>query len=66
MGFIHTSDEGGAGPLHVTATPEMWLYAGVTVPLTVLTLVGWYFWEALHRRKSPCSELIDGDVEKAE
>jgi len=66
MGFIHTSDTGGFGPLHVTATPEIWLFASVNLPLMFLTLAGWYCWEKFSHKKAQRVAMAETDVEKVE
>lgn len=49
-GLVHV--ESLAGVMHLTVSADMWFYLAITAPLMFLTLLGWWLWEFMARRRA--------------
>lgn len=54
MGFIHVAS--ASDGLKLNVSNDMWFYLALTLPLMVVTLIGWYLWEW---RANQCERLVD-------
>jgi len=64
MGYIHVGSITD-GYLKINTSKDILVYLAITLPLMVLTLLGWFIWDVYSRKKHRQSEANDGDVEKA-
>jgi len=64
MGYIQVSSA-TEGYLRIDTSKNMLVYLAITLPLMLLTLLGWFIWDVYSRKKYRQSEKNDGDLEKA-
>jgi hypothetical protein len=50
MGFVHV--ESLAGFMHLNVSADMWFYLVITAPLMFVTILGWWLWEFMVRKRA--------------
>jgi len=60
MGFVHV--ESLEGVMRLNVSKDMLFYVAITFPLMVATLLGWWLWEYMSKRKKRAR--LEGDDEE--
>ncbi|PMD43573.1 hypothetical protein L207DRAFT_300392 [Hyaloscypha variabilis F] len=60
MGFLHI--ESVEGTMRLNVSKDMWFFLILTVPLMLITLLGWWLWELIIRRRANAA-MKDRDEE---
>jgi len=50
MGFVHV--ESLSGVMRLNVSQDMWFYLVITAPLMLVTMLGWWLWDANIRRRA--------------
>jgi hypothetical protein len=61
MGFVHV--ESLEGVMRLSVSNDMLFYIAITLPLMVATLLGWWLWEYMSKRRKK-AEIEEDDEEK--
>jgi hypothetical protein len=61
MGFVHV--ESLEGVMRLSVSNDMLFYIAITLPLMVATLLGWWLWEYMSKRRKQ-AEIEEDDEEK--
>ena len=60
MGFVHV--ESLEGVMRLSVSKDMLFYVAITIPLMVATLLGWWLWEYMSKRRKRAGP--EGDDEE--
>jgi preprotein translocase subunit SecY len=61
MGFIHV--ESLEGIMRLSVSKDMLFYIAITLPLMIATILGWWLWEYMSKRKKRAG-MEEDDEEK--